>query len=191
MEQDPVNLNWTAPSFFIYYLNMIHFTITRCPECRFPLDFSLFHISTRIGPEAAICFKCKTEFQTGRGEWPFETKKELALFVVFSAVCIALGGLIGGNLLFSAVEIWKGNEHPANVPFENPFFMSLVYGCAAALLVLQLVRTWLSAQRRAAGLGPTRTSLLSPKLIFGTQVKMIIFFLLIYFAALLKLKMSV
>ena len=69
--------------------------------------------------------------------------------------------------------------------------MSLVYACGASLLILQIVRTVLSYKRRQAGLGPTQYNLLSPNLIFGVQMKVIILFLLVYFAALLKFKMSV
>ncbi len=156
----------------VIFANML-----KCPECNFPLDMHILSISSRLGPEVAVCRKCKIEFGTTRQEWPFESKKKLAFFFLSSFALISIGALISANCFYAGIEKWNGNPKPASLPFENLFFQKLLYISFAALTVFQSIRIYFSAKRRSENKNTTTSTSYSPNFIFATQLKVLILIL--------------
>ena len=167
---------------------MIHFSYARCPHCNFILDFHLFHVSTGIGPTEVECLKCKESFQSDRKEWPFETNLDRLKFFGFSIFCIVIGGLIGANCIYAAIELWNGNADPKNLPFEDLAFQRNWLYISMGLLAIQLYRVQRSIDRRNNQQGASKESLFSPSFVFGTQFKILIIFVVIWAIGLAKLK---
>lgn len=157
----------------------LHFRTLKCPNCNFLLDMHIFSISSGIGSEAVICRKCKTEFLSGRHEWPFKSKKDLLLFALKSIALIGFGSLIAANFFYSAIEHWNGNNHPKNLPTEDLFFQKIFWVCCLALSLFQAFRISQSVKRNESEPVATTSSLYSFDFMFGAQLKILIIILLL------------
>ena len=157
------------------YHNMVR--ILRCPKCQRAYDGWLLSLSTRLGPGLKQCRKCEEVFNSGRLEWPEQDKKTRALTLAISSLYLIVSCEFTGILFYN----WDHDE--PRVPFsEAPIEVSWVYQASGILLMAMILFfKFLNSMRRFERHPdlPTRDESHSLSLIFGTQIKVAMFWFLL------------
>lgn len=153
---------------------MIHFNYFKCDQCRYPYDFWMFGVSTKIGPEYAECRKCKAIIQTNRLEWKQFSGKQKIITALVSLLYVVGGGYTFGAV-FHRLETKKFNDSIGNLPDH---YYTAGVSFVVALLVIKLVLSNKRFEQNPEQ--PSQDGMFSTGLAYATQLKVIFLILMLY-----------
>jgi hypothetical protein len=158
----------------------------KCQNCGFPLEMRLFSVSSGIGPEEINCVKCGEPANTGRMEWADMSSSNKSRFWLVTLLYIFILGLLTGNFIDQAYQLWNKDPVIVNLRYEAiPFQIFAVIGGIAAVL-LQIYRIRDSARRSRR----TNHKLTMPEFMLGIQwnlqFKCLVFLIAIWTVATIK-----
>jgi hypothetical protein len=158
----------------------------KCQNCGFPLELRLFSVSSGIGPREVNCVKCGEPVDTGRAEWADMSSPNKSRFWVVTLLYIFMLGLLTGNFIDQAYQLWNKDPVIVNLRYESmPFqIFAVVGGIAAVLLQIYRIRDSFRRSRR------TSHQLTMPEFILGIQwnlqFKCLVFLIAIWTVATIK-----
>lgn len=165
---------------------MVSFHLKKCAGCGLPFELQFFGLSTGLGPSLIKCRRCGAAVETERRRWPLRGGA-LLRFLAVSGFYLGVGALIGGNTLFAGWAYWGGNPSPPSLPFGDAVFTQLA-GLSACFMAVVLGWKVVSASRPVARDELAADHLLSPNLVFGAHLKVLLFLLAFTGIGWLKLK---
>lgn len=161
---------------------MIHFSYIKCEGCGYPLDFWLFSVSTFLGPDKVTCRKCKEVLLTGREEWAQKNWKQRGITFLMSILYLTVGGYAFGYSFFRMNEIFYKLPEVKDPSMEELKYHWMSGSLLIAMvLVVKFINSFTRWNRN--GDSPSDESIFSWSLTFGTQMKMLILLIVLYFIA--------
>jgi hypothetical protein len=131
----------------MYVVNLCH-----CPNCGCPIEGRMFGVCSYLGPGLVECWKCHGPVDLGRHEWADMSSGSRFWFGLVTGLYVVMLGIITGNFLDGAWQLWTGQPTIGNLRFESLQFQ---YGAGVGgvtALALQLYR--ITASRRRSRVTP-------------------------------------
>ena len=143
---------------------MYHFRLLTCPKCHCPFELNFFGVSSGLGPSEIRCLKCGASVTTGRREWWDMSGWDEVWFFGASLIYIVMLGLLTGNVIDGAYQLWNNDPVIGNLrTSEFSFQVGFCAGVVTAIL-LQLYRIRNSKRRSR-----TDYQLTLKEFVFGLQ----------------------
>ncbi|WP_309735155.1 hypothetical protein [Chamaesiphon sp. OTE_75_metabat_556] len=158
----------------------------KCQNCGFPIEMRLFSVSSGIGPAEINCVKCGELVDTGRREWGEMSSSNKGRFYVVTLLYIFMLGLLTGNFIDQAYQLWNKDPVIVNLRYEAmPFQMFAVAGGVAAVL-LQIYRIRDSTRRSRRTNNKLTMSEFMLGIQWNLQFKCLVFLIVIWTIATIK-----
>jgi hypothetical protein len=149
-------------------------SLDSCPKCNDCYSFSIYDLSTGLGPALAQCRLCKAQFQSGKTEWAKLPRYDKALFWILTLLYTVTIGAFSGVMSFCIIQsIRYGNtKYWPSLETEgtSTLLFICILGIAALIFSLQIYRIRQSLIRTQKRF-PTPILTAFSNLEFGLQMK--------------------
>jgi hypothetical protein len=124
--------------------------VNKCQNCGLPIEMRLFSVCSNLGSGEIQCVRCSTPVKTGRREWSEMSSANKTWFFAITLLYIVVLGLLTGNFIDQAYQLWQKDPVIINLRYEAITFQIFagVGGIMAVLLQIYRIRNSLHRSRR-------------------------------------------